>query len=107
MSEPHEDGWRMVNRRTSDTQISDLELKIVEGFTTVQGQQKCLLDKVETANTTQQRLVESVYGNGKVGLITQVATIKTKQTSIKWIVTLLATTLMGIAAFTIRSSFAG
>ena len=96
--------WRMVNRRASDTQISDLELKIVEGFTKIEGQNKSITDKIETANKTQQKLLESIYGNGKIGLITQVATIETRQTTIKWIVTILASTLIGMAGYIVRTN---
>lgn len=99
----NEGEWHMVNRRASDNQLSDLELKIVEGFTKLEGQNKSITEKIEAANKTQQKLLESIYGNGKVGLITQVATIETRQTSIKWIVTVLATTILGMAAFVIRS----
>ena len=71
--------------------LHKLEIKITEGFTSLKGQHNALSSIMEEIKDDQNKLVETVYGNGKEGMLTKLAKISDKQTIIWSLMVMLAT----------------
>ena len=71
--------------------LHKLELKITEGFTTLKGQHEALSGTIGEIKEDQEKLVETIYGNGKEGMLTKLAKISDKQTIIWTLIVLLGT----------------
>lgn len=62
--------------------LHKLELKIVEGFTTLRADHESLRKDLISRQEVQDKMVGTIYGNGQEGLITKVANITQKQKAI-------------------------
>lgn len=71
--------------------LHKLEIKITEGFTTLKGQHDALSDTIGEIKDDQDKLVDTIYGNGKEGMLTKLAKISDKQTIIWSLIILLGT----------------
>lgn len=71
--------------------LHKLEIKITEGFTTLKGQHEALSGTIGEIKEDQTKLVETIYGNGKEGMLTKLAKISDKQTIIWSLIILLGT----------------
>jgi len=89
----------MEERRSTDSQINQLELKIVQGFTEAKEQRKSHSAQIKRIDTSINKITDSIYGNGKKGLIAEVVAIQTFQTSTIWGISTGITLLLGVLAF--------
>ena len=71
--------------------LHKLEIKITEGFTTLKGQHEALSGTIGEIKEDQDKLVHTIYGNGKEGILTKLAKISDKQTIIWTLIILLGT----------------
>ena len=78
-------------------QVTQLRIDIAEGFTGIN-------TKLVIIQDNQQRLIDSIYGNGKEGIITKVARVETKQAIFSRMIFSLIVTFMGTAAYVIRTT---
>lgn len=77
MSLPDDTQDRRDNR-VIEEKIQQIELSIVEGFTSLKSQHEALSGSIDLVSKNQEKIVKSIYGNGQEGLITKIARIDTK-----------------------------
>lgn len=87
---------KMPQNRSSDIQIAHLEIKMMDQFNALNTHNSVLAEQMTNLTTIQTKLLETVYGNGKEGLLTKVAKFESKQAIIITLVLALFATVAGL-----------
>ena len=88
-----------------DERLRELELTIASGFAEISGKQEMITKDIEEVKTVQKEILSQLHGEG--GLMSRVAKIEQKQSTIWGVLATVGGIISATAAFVLRNIFNG